>query len=80
MEYPLNLQLAAPAIGFAVANDESEHIALSDMGYQPAFVADTSEVDASGKTVDSVRAELDALGIAYSKRLGLARLTELLPA
>lgn len=37
MEYPLNLQLAAPEIGFAVANDEAEHIALSDVGYTPAF-------------------------------------------
>jgi len=83
MDYPLNLQLPAPAIGFAVANDEAEHIALSEHGYQPAFVAsdaDPAEADATGKTVESVRAELDALGIPYSKRLGLSRLIELLPA
>ena len=36
--YPLNLQLPPPAVGFAAANDEGEHIALSAQGYQPAFV------------------------------------------
>jgi hypothetical protein len=36
--YPLNLQLPIPAIGFAVANNEAEHIALSAQGYLPAFV------------------------------------------
>lgn len=39
MDYPLNLQLLAPAVGFAVANDEAEHIALTEHGYHPAFVA-----------------------------------------
>jgi hypothetical protein len=37
--YPLNLQLPIPDIGYAVANDEAEHIALSAQGYLPAFVA-----------------------------------------
>jgi hypothetical protein len=36
--YPLNMQLAAPGVGFAVANDEDEHVALTGQGYQPAFV------------------------------------------
>lgn len=36
--YPLNMQLTAPAVGFAAANDEAEHIALTAQGYQPAFV------------------------------------------
>lgn len=38
--YPLNVSLPAPAIGFAVANDETEHAALSAMGYVPALVAE----------------------------------------
>jgi hypothetical protein len=37
--YPLNMQLAAPAVGFAVANDEAEHQALTATGYGPGFVA-----------------------------------------
>ena len=36
--YPLNMQLAAPGVGFAVASDEDEHVALTNQGYQPAFV------------------------------------------
>lgn len=70
--YPLNV--ANPAIGgYAVASDEPEHKALSDAGYLPAYVAAVSEEDA-------VRAKLDAAGIAYDKRLGLAKLQALLPA
>ena len=37
--YPLNMTLLAPGIGFALANDASEHKALSDVGYLPAYVA-----------------------------------------
>ena len=37
--YPLDMKLPAPAIGFAVANDEDEHQALTAKGYGPAFVA-----------------------------------------
>lgn len=36
--YPLKMQLPAPAVGFALANDEAEHIALTEQGYQPAYV------------------------------------------
>jgi hypothetical protein len=36
--YPLNLFRAAD-VGYAVANNEAEHKALSDAGYMPAFVA-----------------------------------------
>lgn len=69
--------------GYAVANDEDEHSRLSDMGYEPKFVAsdaDPAEADAAGHTVASVRAQLDAAGIPYDKRLGLAKLLALLPA
>ena len=34
--YPLNMQCK---IGFAVANSEGEHVALTHAGYGPAFVA-----------------------------------------
>ena len=36
--YPLNVSLPAPAIGFACANDEHEHQALTVAGYVPALV------------------------------------------
>lgn len=36
--YPLNVTLPAPAIGFALANDETEHAALTEAGYVPALV------------------------------------------
>jgi len=36
--YPLNMKLVE-GIGFAVANDEDEHQALTAQGYGPAYVA-----------------------------------------
>ncbi|MFM2088275.1 MAG: hypothetical protein RLZZ237_3144 [Pseudomonadota bacterium] len=39
--YPLNMKLV-DGIGFAVANDEEEHQALTAAGYGPAFVAPAS--------------------------------------
>lgn len=50
--YPLNLSLPAPAIGFAVANDEKEHQALSESGYLPAFAAEQAATpqDATDQT------------------------------
>lgn len=85
--YPLNLTKPAtvsdPA-GFALANDIDEHRALTALGYSPALVeeadANPSEDDGQGHTVESVRAQLDAAGIAYDKRWGLAKLIALLPA
>ena len=35
--YPLNMKLR-DGVGFAVANDETEHQALTDAGYGPAYV------------------------------------------
>jgi hypothetical protein len=43
--YPLNLSLAAPAVGFAVANDEAEHAELTAHGYQPALNAAPQETE-----------------------------------
>lgn len=80
--YPLNM-MNAKLGGYAVANDEDEHSRLSDMGYEPKLVAaeaDPAEADAAGHTVASVRAQLDATGIPYDKRLGLVKLLALLPA
>lgn len=39
--YPLNMKLQQ-GIGFAVANDEDEHQALTEAGYEPAFIAVTA--------------------------------------
>jgi len=86
--YPLNLtkpttDILRVSAGFAVANDEDEHKRLSAMGYEPKWVAteaDPSEDDGHGHTVESVRAQLDAAGIAYDRRWGLAKLLGLLPA
>ena len=80
MTYPLSMSLTV-GIGFAVANDEAEHQALTAMGYGPAYEgeADATEADTEGHTVASVRAQLDAAGIAYDRRFGLAKLLALLP-
>lgn len=77
--YPLNMKNDV-LVGYAVANDEDEHSALSDMGYEPKLVVDARESDAEGHTVESVRTKLDAAGIPYKKTLGLAKLIALLPA
>jgi len=71
--YPLNMQLTAPSIGFAVANDKAEHIALTAIGYEPGYVSDAVQ------TKESVMALLDAAGIEYDKRLGVEKLAALLP-
>lgn len=74
--YQLNMKNAALG-GFAVANNEAEHVALTNAGYEPKFVA--TEKEDEGRTVDSVRAELDIAGIEYKKTFGLAKLIALLP-
>jgi hypothetical protein len=73
--YPLNVSLPAPAIGFAVANNEADHIALTAHGYVPAYVAPVldrasllEQAAAKGLTVDGrwsdarLAKELAALG------------------
>lgn len=82
MDYPLNMTKASEG-GYAVARSEEEHKTLSDLGYEPKFVAiadaDPNESDGDGHTVQSLRAQLDAAGIAYDKRFGVAKLLALLP-
>ena len=81
-------------VGFAVANTAEELAALLALGYTPdspiAAPADEGaqatslggpEVSgAAPDTVDEARALLDAKGIRYDKRWGLAKLTEALNA
>ena len=75
MEYPLHLRHEG-AGGFAVANTEAEHQSLSDSGYEPKLIAPAAP---EPESIDAVRAKLEAAGIAYDKRWGLAKLVELLP-
>ena len=86
--YPMNLQLASLAVGFACANDEAEHAALTASGYLPALVQKAVQsvepiidppLPENAQSVESVRAQLDAAGIAYDKRIGIDKLTALLP-
>ena len=67
--YPLNVKLPDPQIGFAVANDEAEHKALSDMGYLPAYVAPV--VDRA-----ALLAEAEAKGLKVDGRWSDARLAD----
>lgn len=53
--YPLNMKLEQ-GIGFAVANDEAEHQALTEQGYGPAYVAPVEAPAAKGKKAAPVEA------------------------
>ena len=85
--YPLDLtkptkDILRASAGFAIANDEAEHKTLSAQGFEPKWVpteADPTEDDGKGHTVESVRKLLDAAGITYDRRSGLAKLQGLLP-
>lgn len=84
--YPLNVtRTDGEVTAFAVANDQAEHKALSDLGYLPSLEV-TSQVtsqdtdQATSETVESARAKLDALGVEYDKRWGLSRLVALISA
>ena len=78
MIYPLNLQLPAPDVGFAVANDEAEHIALSDVGYLPAFPEREKETATNENQV--ARAQLleqaELIGLKVDGRWSNRRLSE----
>jgi hypothetical protein len=91
--YPKAMQLPAPAVGYAVANDADELGRLAALGYvdsfaapqeaqpQPPAVANSSGIAPSGaapSTVEEARAVLDALGISYHHRAGLERLLALI--
>ena len=59
--------------GYAVANTEAEHQALTELGYGPPFEGSAE------MSIEAVRAILDAAGVEYDKRLGLAKLKALIP-
>ena len=83
---PVNMVLPAGA-GYAVASSKVEMLALEALGYisdggeiaPSPDDADPAESDGAGHTVESVRLTLDAAGIDYDRRLGLAKLVSLLP-
>jgi hypothetical protein len=80
--YPLDMFCAA-AGGFAVANDEAEHKALTAHGYGPAFVeaeAEKQGEDNAEGEADELRAKLEAAGIKFDKRWGVAKLQAALDA
>lgn len=66
--YPLHM---SNGIGFALANDENEHRALTDAGYEPP-------IEDAGDELDSLRTLADGKGIAYDRRWGVKRMRELL--
>ena len=76
--YPLSMKLADPEIGFAVADDEAQHIALSDVGYLPAFPG--REAEAATPAEQELRSELlsraELAGLKVDKRWSDKRLTE----
>lgn len=78
MSYPKWIQ-RTPELGPILASNEEEEARYAAMGKEPEPDADPSEADGQGHTVESVRAALDAAGIPYDKRLGLAKLLALLP-
>lgn len=69
--YPLNVSLPAPAIGFAVANDQAEHQALTAAGYVPALAAPEAK-----PTRAELLAEAEARGVKVDARWSDKRLTE----
>ena len=87
-KYPMSLYLRGDALAdHVIVTSEEEEAAKRAEGFKGAWEpqekepdADHAESDGAGHTVESVRAQLDALGIAYDKRLGLAKLLALLPA
>ena len=75
--YPLNMNLPAPAVGFALANDATEHQSLTSAGYGPAYVAPaTADVAPATTDQDALMAEAEAKGIKVDKRWSAARLAE----
>lgn len=92
--YPKAMQLPAPAVGFAVANDAAEERALAALEYVPSFAAPleaqpqpTAVANPAGNaprgaapsTVEEARAVLDGLGISYHHKAGLPKLLALIP-
>lgn len=76
--YPMNMHKLPMGSGYAVANSDAERDALVSMGYVSADGTTVPPTVPPVETIESVRAQLDAAGVEYDKRLGLAKLKELL--
>lgn len=74
MSYPKWVQ-RTPDLGPILAANEQEEAEYSGMGTDAE--ADAQGTDAA-ETIHSLRAQLDAAGISYDKRLGVDRLRALL--
>lgn len=88
--FPVGMTLKSKQPGFAVANSAEELAALQAAGYVPDIPINAAPADegdrssppggpdvgtgAAPSTVEEARAALDAKGIAYDKRWGLAKL------
>ena len=72
--YPLNMQLPAPAVGFALAIDGFEHADLTKAGYVPALIP----VEDSAR--ENMLVEATEKGLRVDRRWSDARLAEELAA
>lgn len=92
--FPVRMTLKTTQPGFAVANDAAELATLQGLGFAPDVPLNAAPADdgdgssppgghdvgpgAAPSTVEEARAALDARGVAYDGRWGLARLLEAL--
>ena len=78
-EYPRWVYTAAGAFVVQNAEEHAKHpdASLVPLGTEP--VAEPVIEPVEGATKEDVCAQLDALGIAYDKRLGLDKLQKLIP-
>lgn len=68
--YPINVQLPAPAVGFALANDEFEHADLTKAGYVPVYVP------VEDLAREAMLIEAGEKGLRVNRRWSDARLAE----
>lgn len=74
--YPLNMQLAAPAIGFASASDADEHRALTDFGYVPGYVEPEPTPEPETLNKAELIERLKTAGVAVDARWSIKQLQE----
>lgn len=73
--YPLHMKSAAG--GFALANDDAEHRALSAQGYEPKLVEDGAD-SATLSEFEQLKAEAEQRGIKVPGNWGVKKLREYL--
>lgn len=77
-EYPKALYMGGePAGESAVVQDAEQEAAKREAGFR--MIGEAAPSDESAETVETLRAELDAAGIEYDKRWGVAKLKAALP-